>query len=160
MAIGEPAGERTGRPVPGPRAVGGRCAASRRLLDIVDGLQVARRGSVELDALIDEALGVATSWLKPEICPGFAARQPARWSDNLGAALTVLPANYNFSLGQRDGICWAWIQPNDHWQPGLHESRHDHPGGSGLVVAYTAALALISAAITLYAGLLDPQSAL
>ncbi len=71
----------------------------------------------------------------------------ARWSTDLDAALTLLPPDYNFSTGCRDGVCWAWIQPNDAWAPAEHEARHDHPGGSGLVTSHTAALAVICAAI-------------
>ena len=75
-------------------------------------------------------------------------RRPSR---ALGDALLLLPDGFNFSLGLRDGIFWAWVQPNDGWEPGADDARHDHPGGSGLVVAYTAALALSAAVVRVYA---------
>jgi hypothetical protein len=115
---------------------------------------MAPTGGAELDALIDEALA------------GLAARDPLSgppvallgrgtpWSNDLSQALHLLPTDCNFALGHRDGICWAWIQPNDDWEPGENESRHDHPDGSGLAVAYTAALALISAVLILHGALL------
>ncbi len=69
----------------------------------------------------------------------------------------LLPANYNFSLGRRDGVCWAWIQPNDDWRPAEGESRHDHPGGSGLAVAETPVLAVACAAIRLHVRLIEDR---
>ena len=133
---------------------------SRNLRRVVDKLQIARAGGAELDALIDKSLGAIRRVYGPCLNGSFPAHAAAGWSHNLAAALTALPENYNFSVGQRDGICWAWLQPNDDWQPGDFEARHDHPGGSGLVVAYTAALALIAAALLLYTGLLETNAKL
>jgi len=108
-------------------------------------------GNTELDGLIDQALSAVgqlagASWLSV-----YVAGHGGGWSSDLGQALTLLPEGYNFSLGLRDGIYWAWIQPNDRWEPGENESRHDHPLGSGLLVGYTATLALSAAAIMLWA---------
>ena len=69
----------------------------------------------------------------------------------------LLPPNYNFSLGRRDGVCWAWIQPNDDWRPAEGEARHDHPGGSGLAVADTPVLAVACAAIRLHIRLIEDR---
>jgi hypothetical protein len=78
-----------------------------------------------------------------------AAQPPVRWSDDLMALLRLIPADHNFSLGVRDGVIWAWLQPNDGWEPADHEVRHDHPRGSGLIVAHTVPLALAAAMVTL-----------
>jgi hypothetical protein len=125
--------------------------ARRDIFAIVDRLQEAATGSQQLDALIGDAFKKLGECLAANDQPGPPHHSVARWSCELSAALDLLPEDYNFSIGKRDGICWAWIQPNDDWQPGELESRHDHPRGSGLVVGYTAALALTAAAIILYA---------
>ena len=134
------------------------------LRTVLDRTQMAVTGGAELDALIDGALADFAA-------RGPSSRPPAElfghgtpWSSDLSQALNLLPADCNFALGHRDGICWAWIQPNDDWEPGENESRHDHPDGSGLVVAYTAALALTSAVLILHgirtqAGGYDPALA-
>jgi hypothetical protein len=118
---------------------GGRSpAAGPALVTALDRLQAAVRGGPDLDALLARALSGA---------PLPAAR--ARWSTDLTATLELVPPDHNVSLGRRDGVCWAWIQPNDRWEPGAHEARHDHPRGSGLIVAHTAALALACAILVL-----------
>jgi hypothetical protein len=131
-------------------AVGSEGAPGHHLRTVLVRTQMAVRGGAELDALIDGALADFAA-------RGPSSRPPAElfghgtpWSSDLSQALDLLPADCNFALGHRDGICWAWIQPNDDWEPGENESRHDHPDGSGLVVAYTAALALISAVLNLH----------
>jgi hypothetical protein len=119
---------------------------------IVDQLQLARVGNDELDRTIDEALQFNCDEAGPthQAIGGLGLpRQNAHWSTNLTHALALLPPDYNFSLGHRDGVCWAWSQPNDRWEPAEYEARHDHPGGSGLVVAHTAALALTCAGVIL-----------
>ena len=146
--------------MPGAAITGhGAAITGGQLRGLVDRLQMAPAGSDVLDALIDDALSNIRKAFHNGPRGGFARMGGNGWSNNLGAALAALPDNYNFSVGQRDGICWAWLQPNDDWQPGEFQSRHDHPGGSGLVVAYTAALALICAALLLYAGLLESGAA-
>jgi hypothetical protein len=135
---------------------GSSCIEDSRLREAVDRLQVASHGSVELDALIEATLATLSACIRPTRIAGFSAGRRARWSSDLGETLTLLPDDYNFSVGQRDGICWAWIQPNDDWLPGEYEARHDHPRGSGLIVAYTAALAMTVATIILYTGSTDP----
>ena len=119
------------------------------LRTVLERLRMARLGTAELDANLADALEAAFLGAH-DFAPGVArfAAGP-HCSTDLTDALDLLPRDYNFSLGQRDGVFWAWIQPNDRWQPGEYEARHDHPGGSGLVVAYTAALALACAAILL-----------
>ena len=72
-----------------------------------------------------------------------------RWSEDLMALLQLVPRDHNYSLGERDGVVWAWIQPNDDWTPGDHEMRHDHPRGSGLIVASTLPLAMAAAVVAL-----------
>jgi hypothetical protein len=126
-------------------------AVPRDIFAIVDRLQEAADGSQQLDALIGHAFRRLGERFTRDGLAGPPPLSAACWSRELSAALDLLPEDYNFSVGKRDGICWAWIQPNDDWQPGELESRHDHPQGSGLVVAYTAALALAAAAIMLYA---------
>lgn len=130
-----------------PLGTGRDGAASLRAL--VDRLQAARSGSAALDALIDDAMHNMQNVLQARQLGPLPRRGGARWSDELGAPVGLLTANYDFSVGQRDGICWAWVRPYDDWQPQEHEERHDHPDGSGLVVAYTAALALTSAVLLL-----------
>jgi hypothetical protein len=119
---------------------------SQGLRAALDRLQTASRGDVILDALLAEEFhnvrGAAGT-------SALSARD-GRWSTDLGDALRLVPPDYNFSIGQRDGVCWAWIQPNDDWEPADHEARHDHPAGSGLVVASTGALALTCAALILH----------
>ena len=118
----------------------------------VERMQLARCGSVALDRLLADALeGAFEADAENAIC-GLGRLTPGQhWSTNLEDAITLLPPDYNFSLGHRDGVCWAWVQPNDQWEPAECESRHDHPGGSGLVVGYTTALALTCAALILRA---------
>ena len=129
--------------------------APARLRAIVDRLQSATSGSAELDALIQQALPTLPPCLAAGVPVSLVTADGPYWSRELSAAIGLLSADYNFSVGQRDGICWAWIQPNDNWQPSEFESRHDHPAGSGLAVAYTAALALASATFILGASRLE-----
>ena len=112
----------------------------------LDRLQGASAGSPALDGLI------AASLQNDLIVRHAGPRVPGRacWSSDLQAACALLPLDYDFSHGRRDGVCWAWLQPNDSWNPAFHESRHDHPGGSGLVVAATPALALACALVALH----------
>jgi hypothetical protein len=142
-----------------PRQSGELPAASadavRRLRAVVDRLQSANAGDATLDALIEHCVQTLATQLDARALARLPELRGSRWSSDLGAAISLLPTDDNFSVGQRDGICWAWIQPNDDWHPGEFEARHDHPAGSGLVVAYTAALALISATIMVYARRLD-----
>ena len=119
-----------------------RADPASRLHTVVERMQLARCGSPQIDALVKEALA-ATRQAKPTGPAGLS------WSTDLRAALALLPDDHNFSVGRRDGVCWAWIQPNALWAPAEHEARHDHPAGSGLIVAHTAALAFTSAAIML-----------
>jgi len=123
------------------RARDGAATEAAALRTLVDRIQIARRGSAELDRQVDEALRKShgSSWDMPF----------GRWSCDLDHAMALLPQSYNFSLGRRDGVCWAWTQPNDRWEPNEFEARHDHPAGSGLVVAHTAALAVACAAVIL-----------
>jgi hypothetical protein len=123
--------------------------AAARVLAVVDRLQRAKFGSAALDSLIDETFGTLATDLDSRMIAHLPTRRGARWSEELGASIGLLTADYNFSVGQRDGICWAWIQPNDNWQPQEFEARHDHPAGSGLIVAYTAPLAMTTATIIL-----------
>jgi hypothetical protein len=128
--------------------------------DILEAMQTARDGSLELDARIDCILfGRVFLGLGPE-CRYYSTatdgsveaggREPAaRWSQDVMASLRLIPADHNYSIGRRDGVCWAWIQPNDNWTPIGTEYRHDHPLGSGLVVANTMPLALMAAAMVL-----------
>jgi len=126
----------------------------QRLRAVVDRLQCAAAGSAELDALIEDALHALGD------DPALPTKRAARWSTDLSAAIGLLSAEYNFSVGRRDGICWAWIQPNDDWQPGEFQARHDHPAGSGLIAAYTAALALMSAILLIHAARLEARPGL
>lgn len=132
------------------------------LTTLLDLLQSAPEGSPALDARIDTVLvGLASGGLDAgdphgrralgdESGPGVQA--PAvRWSDDLMAWLQLVPRDHNYSLGERDGVVWAWIQPNDDWTPGAHEMRHDHPCGSGLIVAHTLPLAMAAAVVALRA---------
>ena len=89
--------------------------------------------------------------------PAFTGRDDAALagqaslSEDLSALVRLVPPDHNFSLGERDGVLWAWIQPNDTWVPGPYEMRHDHPRGSGLKVACTLQLALAAALVALRA---------
>jgi hypothetical protein len=118
-------------------------------------LQSAPAGSRALDALIGAALS----------CPGRAglgSDLEERWSEDLMALLQLVPRDHNCSLGERDGVVWAWIQPNDDWAPGDHEMRHNHPRGSGLIVASTLPLAMAAAVVIVRSarGTRSPQSEL
>lgn len=120
-------------------------------------MQSARCGSAELDSLLgrlDSILAVAEGLAHgPHKAPTPAAldrtAEPPCTTD-LNDALILLPPDYNFSLGCRDGVFWAWAQPNDDWEPVPGEARHDHPGGSGLIVAQTAALAVTCTALVMH----------
>jgi hypothetical protein len=129
----------------------------KRLRAVVERLQNARRGSGALDSLVDEVFDSLTAFLDHHglTCP--PTRRRVRWSTDVSVAISLLTTDYNFAVGQRDGICWAWIQPNDDWHPGEFEARHDHPAGSGLIVAYSSALALTSATLILHARQLYPR---
>jgi hypothetical protein len=111
--------------------------------ELVDLLQNAETGSNELDARIAAALVRRAGG-----AAGAAAAQ--RWSQDMVAVLPLIPADHNFSIGRRDGVVWVWIQPNDGWNPAAHEWRHDHPWGSGLVVAQTIPLAVAAAIVQLH----------
>ncbi len=115
----------------------------------MDRLQNARHGDALLDALVDDGLHALAPRLRAHGLGRLPASGAARWSDDLAAPISLLTMAYNFSVGQRDGVRWAWIQPNDDWRPKPFEARHDHPRGSGLIVAYTAPLALTAAALIL-----------
>jgi hypothetical protein len=143
----------TGRTSVAP--AGDKLQNAGRLRGTVDRLQAAACGSLELDTSIDQSFQCLSAALTGRGLAGLPVREGARWSTEVSTTIDLLSADYNFSVGQRDGICWAWIQPNDDWQPGEFEARHDHPAGSGLVVAYTAALALTSAILILYAQRLE-----
>jgi hypothetical protein len=107
-------------------------------------LQSAPTGGRALDALIGAALSCPG-------CAGLGSDLTVHWSEDLMALLQLVPRDHNYSLGERDGVVWAWIQPNDDWAPGAHEMRHDHPRGSGLIVACTLPLAMAAALVTLRA---------
>ncbi|MEJ0047322.1 MAG: hypothetical protein WDN04_15320 [Rhodospirillales bacterium] len=130
------------------------------LRSLVDRMQMAPCGSVELDNLLADAQSPVAATKAAAPAHPFAGRTIAHCSTDIDEALTLLPHGFNFSLGHRDGVCWAWIQPNDTWEPQAGQSRHDHPGGSGLVVAYTAALALTCAAVILRIRRMEAASAL
>ncbi len=128
----------------------------RKMLDylttLLDLLQTVPCGTPTLDALIHDVL-VGPAFDGPD-CAGLA--KPTRWSEDLSALVRLVPRDHNFSLGERDGVLWAWSQPNDTWVPGPYEMRHDHPRGSGLKVACTLQLALAAALVALRA--LTPNS--
>ncbi len=109
---------------------------------LLDLLQSAPAGGQTLDALIGAALS------SPDTA-GSGSDIAVRWSEDLMALLQLVPRDHNYSLGERDGVVWAWIQPNDDWTPGDHEMRHDHPRGSGLIVASTLPLATAAAIVAL-----------
>ncbi len=122
-----------------------------QLQAIIDQMQTVRIGNPALDTELGNLLDV----IEHRVCllGETVPRTPharANWSTSLSDALGLLPHEYNFSVGKRDGVSWAWIQPNDRWQPQEHEARHDHPHGSGLVVAHGAALAMTCAVLILY----------
>ena len=124
------------------------------LRDLLGRMQVARSGSLAFDAAIVDAFGGL-----PRIGPSAAEGRPLlpgpHCSTVLMDVMGLLPSDYNFSLGRRDGVCWAWIQPNDDWRPAEGDARHDHPGGSGLAVADTPVLAVACAAIRLHIRLIE-----
>lgn len=120
-------------------------------------LQTAPAGSRGLDERIEAVLaeradGMATDGAdrREEFYneTGMAVLA-ARWSQDLMSLLQLVPRDHNFSLGERDGVLWAWIQPNDEWVPVADEMRHDHPRGSGLIVACTLPLAMAAALVSL-----------
>lgn len=126
------------------------------LTQFLDLLQSAQSGSRSLDQRIGFALAgrvterIQASVLCPQDAePALTARAPC-WSEDLAALLRLIPPGHNYSLGERDGVLWAWVQPNDNWTPGDNEARHDHPRGSGLIVAYTLPLAVAAALVTLH----------
>jgi hypothetical protein len=115
------------------------------LADVVTRLRSANCGSGELDRQLAAALEFARAEYGGSGLRGLPRVAP--WSTDLSAAFALLPPGHNFSLGDRDGVCWAWVQPNDDWQPTDGEARHDHPRGSGMVAADTPPLALTCAAL-------------
>jgi hypothetical protein len=86
-------------------------------------------------------------WHDTEAGDQPTAEPSACWSEDVMASLRLIPSDHNYSIGRRDGVCWAWIQPNDDWTPIGTQYRHDHHLGSGLVVAYTMSLASMAAAM-------------
>jgi hypothetical protein len=140
--------------------VAGGILSQDQIADVLDMVQTAQAGNLELDARIDCALagrifvcmGTECRYYWRSAGPDCAtgdAKPAARWSQDVMASLRMIPSSHNYSVGRRDGVCWAWIQPNDAWDPAETEYRHDHPQGSGLLVAYTMSLALMSAAMIL-----------
>ncbi len=126
------------------------------LQDLLERLQVATSGSLAFDAAIVEAFG-SLPGIGPSAADGSRLQPGPHCSTVLMDVMGLLPASYNFSLGRRDGVCWAWIQPNDNWRPAEGEARHDHPGGSGLAVADTPVLAVACAAIRLHVRLIEDR---
>jgi hypothetical protein len=135
-----------------------------QLITVLDLLQTVPCGTPTLGALIHDVL--AGPVFNGRDGPGLADQ--TSWSEDLSALVRLVPPDHNFSLGERDGVLWAWIQPNDTWVPGPYEMRHDHPRGSGLKVACTLPLALAAALVALRAltpdlvaatGLHSPQGA-
>jgi hypothetical protein len=124
------------------------------LTTLLDLLQTVPCGTPTLDALIHGVLAG----------PAFDGRddkglaEQTSWSEDLSALVRLMPPDHNFSLGERDGVLWAWIQPNDTWVPGPYEMRHDHPRGSGLKVACTLPLALAAALVALRALMPNPAA--
>ena len=129
-------------------------------------LRSAVCGTAELDIL----LACLDTILADSKATGQASQEPQKAAERMTAesatrlrcttdlndALILLPPDCNFSLGCRDGVFWAWSQPNDGWEPAPGEARHDHPGGSGLVVAQTAALAVTCTALVMHLRRLKP----
>jgi hypothetical protein len=145
--------------VPPPGCGRGDCFAE--LPGLLERMQTASGGNPELDARIDCLLRERTflgmtdlrsfRWCDAEGRSGEA--HPAfPWSEDFAAVLSLMPDDFNFSAGRRDGVCWGWIQPNDEWMPGPEDMRHDHPRGTGLVTAYTVTLALAAAVLMLRGG--------
>ena len=133
--------------------------SDRKMLDylttLLDLLQTVPCGTTTLDALIQDVLtGPALAGRDDAALAGQASL-----SEDLSALVRLVPPGHNFSLGERDGVLWAWIQPNDTWVPGPYEMRHDHPRGSGLRVAYTLQLALAAALVALRALTPNPTAA-
>lgn len=128
-----------------PRAA--RCRRSLRV--ILDAVQDADGGDATLDTRLAEVLAMARDADAADAAGHLAPPRTGRWTSDVNDALALLSESHNFSLGRRDGVCWAWIQPNDGWEPPDLHARHDHPYGSGLVVANTPALALVSASVNL-----------
>jgi hypothetical protein len=120
-----------------------------RLRSVVERLQAACCGTEELDSLLAQTDGAASDPMDGQEPAAGSCRMALRCTTDLNDALVLLPPGYNFSLGCRDGVFWAWSQPNDDWEPTPGEVRHDHPGGSGLIVAQTAALAVTCTALVI-----------
>ena len=138
--------------------------SSRHVRALVTRLQAAHCGTRALDVRVADVLARAAGRMHPAGATaipveGGVIEDGPRWSSDLNQVLTLIPDHYNFSMGQRDGVCWAWIQPNDDWEPGENEARHDHPRGSGLVVAHTATLAVLTATILLETRHIDARAA-
>jgi hypothetical protein len=125
-------------------------AVSDDSADLVYRLQTAPAGNRTLDAQIQSAL-------LPNPPDQAVTEPPIRWSEDLTALLRLVPDDHNFTLGERDGVLWTWIQPNDGWSPADTEMRHDHPRGSGLIVACTLPLAMAAALVALRCGRRHPD---
>jgi hypothetical protein len=130
------------------------------LLSLSDTLRVAEHGCAKLDAWIEcfiagKILVSADQdgrywWRWPDRETVNGPSLPARaWSQDSRPWGELIPADHDYALGRRDGVPWAWVQPNDGWQPGEHDMRHDHPAGSGLVVARHALFPIITAIVIL-----------
>jgi hypothetical protein len=117
------------------------------LTTLLDLLQTVAGGTPTLDALLHGVLAGSASDRRVEA--GLA--EQISWCEDISALVRLVPPDHNFSLGERDGVLWAWIQPNDTWVPGQYEMRHDHPRGSGLKVACTLPLAMAAALVALRA---------
>ena len=115
------------------------------LRDLILRLQSAPSGSTTLDTLVDDALQSLRTVLKAAKLGPLPPPGSANWSENVNTSVGLLGKHYDFSIGRRDYVCWAWIQPNDGWQRQDHDLSHDHPEGSGLAVAHTLSLALTTA---------------
>ncbi len=126
------------------------------LQDLLERMQAARYGSLAFDAAIVNAFA-GLPGIGPDAAEASRLLPGPHCSTILMDVVGLLPADYNFSLGRRDGVCWAWIQPNDDWRPADGEARHDHPGGSGLAVAKTPILAVACAAIRLHIRLIEQR---
>ena len=126
------------------------------LQDLLERLQIAPNGSLAFDAAIVAAFGSLPA-IGPSAADASRLHPGPHCSTVLGDVMGLLPANYNFALGPREGVRGGGIPPNAGWRPGEGESRHDHPGGSGLAIADTPVLAVACAAIRLHARLIEER---
>ena len=139
----------------GPSAARRRAGNEVGHRDVVDRLQFAQSGSVELDALVGQLLQSLSFRIEARGHAKIPAPRGSRWSCDLSKSLTLVRRIIIIRSGRGTGFAGPGYSRTTTGSRPSGKRGMTIRGGSGLIVANTAALAFISAAIMLYAKRLE-----